>query len=85
MRPIDMTKIYREYKGKWVALKSPTDITVIASGETLHEALIKARKKGVKMPMMVDVPKEILPIVGLEDSSRRFFRTGKSLQESPDL
>ncbi|MBI2327138.1 succinyl-CoA synthetase subunit alpha [Candidatus Curtissbacteria bacterium] len=70
MKPIDMTKIYRKYKGKWVAIKSPTDTTVIASGKTLHEALTKAQKRGVKMPMMVDVPKEVLPIVGLEDSSR---------------
>ncbi len=67
MKAINMIKIYQEYKGKWVALKSPTDTTVVASGETLHEALEKAKKRGVKMPMMVDVPRETLPIVGSQD------------------
>ena len=68
MKAIDMTGIYRNYKGKWVALKSPTDMTVIASGKTLHEALGKAKEKGFKMPMMVDVPKKILPFVGSQRS-----------------
>lgn len=66
MKAINMINIYRNYKGKWVALKGPTSTTVVASGKTLHEALIKAQKKGVKMPMMVDVPKEVLPFVGTE-------------------
>ncbi|OGD89002.1 hypothetical protein A3A54_00120 [Candidatus Curtissbacteria bacterium RIFCSPLOWO2_01_FULL_39_62] len=65
MKAIDMTRIYRDYKGKWVALKSPTDMTVVASAKTLQEALFKAQKKGIKMPLMVDIPKEMLPIVGL--------------------
>ncbi len=64
MKAIDMTRIYRDYKGKWVALKSPTDVTVVASAKTLQEALFKAQKKGIKMPLMVDIPKEMLPIVG---------------------
>lgn len=64
MKAIDMTKIYRDYKGKWVALKGPTSTTVVASGKTLHEALVKAQRKGVKMPLMTQIPKEILPIVG---------------------
>ena len=70
MKPINMIKIYRHYKGKWVALKGPTSTTVVASGATLHEALEKAKKKGFKMPLMVDVPKETLPIIGSEDSTQ---------------
>jgi len=66
MKPIDMTKIYRDYKGKWVALKGPNSIKVVASGKTLKEALQGAQKMGVKMPLMVDVPKEVLPFVGTE-------------------
>ena len=65
MKAIDMTRIYRDYKGKWVALKSSTDMTVVASAITLKEALSEAQKKGIKMPLMVDIPKETLPIVGL--------------------
>lgn len=69
MKAIDMTKIYRDYKGKWVALKGPTSTTVVASGKTLHEALVKAQKKGIKMPLMVDVPKKVFPFVGLKKIS----------------
>ena len=64
MKAIDMTKIYRNYKGKWVALKSPTDRAVVASAKTLKQTLKIAKKKGYEMPMVVQIPTEILPIVG---------------------
>ena len=66
MRAIDMTRIYRDYKGKWVAIEDPKAIKpkVVASGKTLEEALTKAQKKGYQMPLMTRIPKVILPIVG---------------------
>ena len=64
MRPINMIKIYSNYKGKWVALESATKIKVVASGKNLKEVLGKAEQKGFRMPLMIQVPKEILPIVG---------------------
>lgn len=66
MKAINMVNIYRKYKGQWVAIEDPKALKpkVVASGKTLHEALTKAQKKGVKMPLMTQIPKEVLPIVG---------------------
>lgn len=64
MKAIDMTKIYKRFKGKWVALESPEEKKVIASASTLKEVVAKARKKGVTLPFVLQIPKRILPIVG---------------------
>lgn len=64
MKAINMINIYRKYKGEWVALNSLTDRKVVAHGQTLKEVLNKAHKKGVKAPIVTEIPKEILPIVG---------------------
>lgn len=64
MKAIDMTKVYSNYKGKWVALKGPKSAKVVASAKTLKEVLQKAQKRGVAMPVVTQIPKEILPIVG---------------------
>lgn len=64
MSAIDMKKVYRDYKGKWVALEAPGSNKVVASAKTLKEAMEKAEKKGYKMPAMMQVPKRLLPIVG---------------------
>ena len=42
---IDWSKIYKQYKGLWVALKDDK-ITVIASGKTVKETLGNSKKKG---------------------------------------
>jgi len=60
---IDWTKIYRKYKGLWVALLDD-EKTVVGSGKTLGEALKKAAKKGYKNPIVMRVPTEIIPYVG---------------------
>ena len=60
---LNWTKIYKKYKGLWVALKEDNK-TVVASGKTLKEALRKARKKGCKEPILFRVPTEILPYIG---------------------
>lgn len=68
MAAIDMTKIYgsKAYKGNWVAIKDfETKPKVIAYAKTLHEVLNKAEKKGYKHPAVTQIPKEILPIVGI--------------------
>lgn len=64
MKAIDMTKIYSNYKGKWVALEGPKSTKVVASGKTLKEILQKAQKKGVALPLVTQIPKEVLPFVG---------------------
>ena len=67
MKAIDMTKIYgnKTYKGKWVAMKdSETKPKVIAYAKTLHEVLKKAKQKGFDMPLVTQIPKKVLSIVG---------------------
>ena len=60
---IDWTKIYRKYKGLWVALLDD-EKTVVGSGKTLGDALKKADKKGYKKPIVMRVPTEIIPYAG---------------------
>ena len=63
MTTIDWTKIYKKYKGKWVALKDDEQ-TVVASGKTLKEVMEKSQRKGLPHPVVTQIPREILPIVG---------------------
>ena len=60
---IDWTKIYKKYKGYWVALKDD-EKTVIASGKTAREAWEKAKKEGYEKPILFRVPTEIIAYVG---------------------
>lgn len=43
----DWTKIYKRYKGFWVALDND-EKTVLGSGKTAREALERAQKKQIK-------------------------------------
>lgn len=68
MAAIDMTMIYsnKNYKGNWVALKSFTsNPAVIAYAKTLKETLKKAEEKGFQHPVIMQIPKNILPIIGI--------------------
>jgi hypothetical protein len=61
---IDWTKIYKKYKGLWVALKSD-EKTVIASGKTFKEAADRAKEKGYKQPILTQMPEELTTFVGI--------------------
>ncbi len=61
---IDCTKIYKKYKGLWVALKDD-EKTVVASGKTAKEAREKAQGKGFDQPILFRVPTKIIPYVGI--------------------
>lgn len=61
---IDWTKIYKKYKGLWVAL-ADDEQTVLASGVTLKEALLNAKKKGELDPIVMRVPAQITSYVGV--------------------
>jgi hypothetical protein len=63
MTAIDWTKIYKKYKGLWVAL-ADDEITVLGSGHTLQEALSNAKKKGDQMPYVMRVPEKLITYVG---------------------
>lgn len=68
MKAIDMTKIYsnRSFKGNWVAIIDfETKPKVVAYAKTLSGVLIKAKQKGFDHPAVTQIPKKILPIVGV--------------------
>ena len=50
-------KLYKNYRGLWVALKSD-EITVVASGKQLSDVISEAQSKGLKQPIVTKVPKE---------------------------
>ena len=60
---IDWTKIYKKYKGLWVALKDD-EKTVISSGKTAKEAINKAHDKGFKNPILTRMPENLVTYVG---------------------
>lgn len=62
--PIEWTKIYRRFKGLWVALDDD-EKKVLGSGKTAKEALKNAKKNGYQMPILMHVPDSIGTYVGL--------------------
>ena len=60
---IDWPKIYKRYKGLWVALLD-NEQTVVGSGETAREAWEEAQKKGHKKPILTRMPERIVTYVG---------------------
>ncbi len=59
----NLTNIQKKYKGQWVALEGDEE-TVIANGQTLKEALARARTKGHTNPIMARMPESIVTYVG---------------------
>ncbi len=48
----------KKFEGKYVALRSFTDNTVIAYGKDPSEVLAKAHSKGSEAPVVIFIPKE---------------------------
>lgn len=63
MPALNWTQLYEKYKGLWVALLED-EVTVVASGASARETLLKAKKKGYKEPILFRVPTIVLPYVG---------------------
>jgi hypothetical protein len=59
----DWTKIYKKYKGLWVALASDEQ-TVLGAGKTVKEALLQASQKGNKSPILTRIPENLISYVG---------------------
>ena len=64
MKPISMVPIQRKYPGKWVVFEEKDLKTVIAASMDAKKAYGKARKAGVKVPILMKIPQESLPYVG---------------------
>lgn len=60
----DWSKIYKKYKGLWVAL-AEDEMTVLGVGKTVREAVIAARKKTDKTPFLTRIPENLSAYVGL--------------------
>ncbi|MEK7556007.1 MAG: DUF5678 domain-containing protein [Patescibacteria group bacterium] len=60
---INWTKIYKKYKGNWVALAAD-EKTVLGAGKTVREALDQAKKKSNKTPFLTRVPEKLVPYIG---------------------
>ena len=54
----DWTKLYKKYKGLWVAL-SEDEKTVLGVGKTVQEAILSAKKKSDQTPFLTRVPKTL--------------------------
>ncbi|MBI4135527.1 hypothetical protein HY477_02220 [Candidatus Uhrbacteria bacterium] len=63
MSAIDMTKIYKEYRGLWIAMDK--DREVVASGEDGEQVYKTARAKGIEVPFLYHVPNKPQFFVGL--------------------
>lgn len=63
MKPINWTPIFEKYPGMWVALKED-EVTVVAASKSAKTAADGAKKKGLKIPILLKVPSRSLPYVG---------------------
>src|SRR3989344_2026902 len=59
----DWTKLYKKYKGMWVALDSDEE-TVLGFGVTVKEAVSKAKLKTTHMPFLTRVPTTLDAYIG---------------------
>jgi len=60
---IDWTKIYKKYKGQWVALKSD-EKTVVGHGKTARQAHTQAAKSGYVSPILTFFPSQLKTYIG---------------------
>jgi len=56
MAPIDMIKITKQYTGLWVAFDKKSK--PVAAGQTIEEAIKKAKEKGSFNPVLTKIPTE---------------------------
>ena len=59
----DWSKIYKKYKGLWVAL-ADDEMTVLGVGKTAKEAIIKAKEKSNSTPILTRMPRTLDAYVG---------------------
>jgi len=59
----DFTLIYKEYKGKWVAMNEGFN-KVIASGATAKLVYKKAKHMGYEIPNLFKVPSNLNAYIG---------------------
>ena len=60
----DWSKLYKKYKGMWVAL-AEDEATILGVGKTVKEAVAKAHKKSTQTPFLTFVPNTLDAYVGV--------------------
>ena len=60
---IDWSKIFKRYRGSWVAFASD-EKTVVGSGTTAKKALQSAERKGIAKPILMKMPPKLVSYVG---------------------
>ncbi len=60
----DLTKVYKKYKGQWVALDDNL-LKVITSSYSAKKTYQEAIKKGYKEPTLFKVPAKNIPYFGI--------------------
>lgn len=63
MKLIDWKDLSKHYKGLWVALDE-TEKNVVSSGKNAKTVYNKAKKEGIKIPILFKVPSEQVLFVG---------------------
>lgn len=63
MKARDWTHLFRNYRGKWVALKDD-ETTVAGSGRSLKAAKTAAEKEGVCDPILMRIPTKVTKFIG---------------------
>lgn len=66
MQSIDWTKLFKQYKGRWVALSDADDMTVVGDGVSAQEALEQAKAKGFANAAVTFVPRELVTFAGAQ-------------------
>jgi len=59
----DWSKLYRKYKGLWVALAND-ELTVLGVGKTVKEAVEKAKRKSSQTPILTRMPETLDAFAG---------------------
>ena len=62
MKAIDLSQVYKKYKGLWVALINDTE--VVSADKSVRKVVEDAKKKGYDQPLLFKVPNNNLPFVG---------------------
>jgi hypothetical protein len=57
------TKLFKDHKGQWVALKDD-ETTVMSSGNKLPEVIRIAQNKGYQKPILAKIPKKDITYIG---------------------
>ncbi len=62
MKPINLTKAYKKYKGLWIAFTQ--DYKVISANKDIRKVAEIAAKKGYNEPIFFKMPHKMMPFIG---------------------